>query len=132
MLDCDAVFAELEALGAVPFTTMPDADTRHGREIWEAANEGEYGTIAEYVPPPIEQVRASMPELSARQIRLAFFYIGANEAAVDAALTDPVDIIEWKHGTQFNRAHPLIDAIAAAFSLEPEHVDALWLWAAEL
>ncbi len=38
LLDCDAKFAELEALGAVPFTTMPDADTKHGREIWEAAN----------------------------------------------------------------------------------------------
>lgn len=71
--------------------------------------------------------------LSPRQIRLALASIGITEAMVDTALeNDPLAMIEWKHASQFERDHMLIDALAPTFDLEPEHVDALWAWATDL
>lgn len=36
----------------VPFTASPDDVEEHGREIFARAQSGEFGAIAEYVPPP--------------------------------------------------------------------------------
>lgn len=51
ILDVDVLFEELEPVGLVPFTATVNADTDHGVEIWEKGLAGEYGPIADYVPP---------------------------------------------------------------------------------
>jgi hypothetical protein len=56
MLDADVLFAELEALGPVPFTATDNADTPHGQEIWDNALAGEYGEIAEFVGDTIQYI----------------------------------------------------------------------------
>lgn len=60
LLDADVLFQELEALGYVAFTTMADADTPHGVQIWEDCNALVYGPIAEYVPPVILPVNVGL------------------------------------------------------------------------
>lgn len=84
------------------------------------------------VPTP-EELRAAMPPLSPRQIRLGLASIGITEAAVDALLADDaMGMIEWKHATEFKRTHPLVTALSAALSLPAEQIDALWVWASNL
>ncbi|MBT1154417.1 hypothetical protein J1C56_02305 [Aminobacter anthyllidis] len=91
-----------------------------------------------FIPAPVsqptpEELRALMPDLSSRQIRLGLISIDVAEAEVDAALAgSPEGLIEWKHATSFRRLHPLIDQIGVVFSLTPEQIDTLWLWAADL
>jgi hypothetical protein len=79
------------------------------------------------------------PGLTARQLRLMLLSIGITPAMVDAeiaAIADPPDRtaaqIEWEYASSYERTHPLIDQMAAAFSLPPEQVDALWIAAADL
>ncbi|MDR1311572.1 MAG: hypothetical protein LBK01_06855 [Burkholderiaceae bacterium] len=42
-------FSEIDEV--VPFTASPDDSEEHGREIFQKATTGEYGEIAEYIPP---------------------------------------------------------------------------------
>ena len=41
---------------AYPFTASPNDCEAHGRQIFKLASEGVYGEIAEYVPPPVEEL----------------------------------------------------------------------------
>ena len=84
------------------------------------------------------QAQAFAP-LTARQLRLALLSAGITPAMVDveiAAITDETDRaaaeIEWEYASSYERTHPLIDQMAAAFELPPEQVDTLWLAAADL
>ncbi|MER8619161.1 hypothetical protein NKG99_20375 [Mesorhizobium sp. M1409] len=63
MLDADVLFAELEALGPVPFSTTADADTAHGREVWDKANAGDYGPIAAFSVPLNQQITDAPEDL---------------------------------------------------------------------
>lgn len=84
-------------------------------------------------PPPEpdqEDLRASMPTLTARQLRLALLsrldeVEGIIEASGDRALQ-----IEWEYATTFERLHPAIVSIGDALGMTPEEIDALWLDAA--
>lgn len=81
----------------------------------------------------IGEIRAAMPTLSPRQLRLTLARIGILETDIDQALADdPEGQIEWKWTTAFERTHPLIDMLGAAMSLPPEQIDDLWLYAAEI
>lgn len=89
--------------------------------------------VSPYVPPTAEELRAALPALSPRQIRLALASIGINEANVDAALADDdAGLIEWKFATQYERTHVLIQSLGSAFDLSEDQIDALWTWATAL
>jgi len=45
----------------LPFTASPTDCEAHGRAIFEAAVAGQFGDVAEYVPPPIESERSQIP-----------------------------------------------------------------------
>lgn len=80
--------------------------------------------------PTPEELRASMPTLTARQLRLALLsrlddVEGIIEASGDRALQ-----IEWEYATTFERLHPAIVGIGAALGLTPEEIDTMWLDAA--
>lgn len=101
---------------------------------WLDINEGGYSIIP-YVPPPpptADELRSRMSALSRRQLLLALASIGVTEDTVSAVITDPLDMIEWKHATTFERLHPVLVGAAISLSLPPEQVDALWLWASGL
>jgi hypothetical protein len=80
MLDADVVFAELEYMGAIPFTAVDGADTKHGQEIWDAGTAGDYGEIAEYVPPPVAKNQpneALLTALGPHQLRGLLAQLGS-------------------------------------------------------
>lgn len=97
---------------------------------------GEYlpmdpGPIEQPPPEPTPgEIRALMPTLTARQLRLAMLtrldeVEGIIEASGDRAMQ-----IEWEYATTFERLHPAIIGIGAALGLTPEEIDTLWLDAA--
>jgi hypothetical protein len=49
LIDCEI---EHPIFGVIPFTASPDDVEEHGREIFARAFAGEFGTVADYVPPP--------------------------------------------------------------------------------
>ena len=90
-------------------------------------------------PPTPEEIRANMPTLTARQLRLGLVGAGFSLAQVDAALdaiedeqAKAVAEIEWQYATQFERMHPLIAQVGGAFGLTPEQIDGMWQAAMEL
>lgn len=90
-------------------------------------------TVLPYTPPSAEALRASMPPLSPRQVRLGLLSIGITGSLVEAALAeDEAALIEWHYATSIERSHPLVESLADHFELPQEQVDSLWLWAAEL
>jgi hypothetical protein len=50
LIDLTVRFAEIPE--DLPFTASPDDIEAHGRAIFTAAVAGEYGPVAEYLPPP--------------------------------------------------------------------------------
>lgn len=115
--------------------TIPDdMDNRHRRMLadWEAGG----NTIAPYEPPPSptpEENRATMPPLTARQLRLGLigggFSLSDVEATIDGipdAQQKAVAEIEWQYAVQFERMHPLIEQVGASLGMTPEQIDALW------
>jgi len=98
--------------------------------------------IDPYVPPPeptIEEVRANMPTLTARQLRLGLVGNGYSMSQVSAvidAMPEGADKetarIEWEYATTFERTHPLIATVGAALSISEEQTDTMWTAAASL
>lgn len=83
-------------------------------------------------PPTIEEIRAAMPTLTARQLRLGLVANSIAPSAVQAtldAMPDGTDRemaqIEWEYATTFNRLHPLIASVGAALGLSDEQIDAM-------
>lgn len=95
--------------------------------------------IEPYVSPTLDQTRASMPPLTARQLRLGLLGRGISlnqvAAAIDAmpetADKDRVQI-EWEYATTFDRVHPIIATIGAAAGLTDEQIDVMWEGAVSL
>lgn len=54
-IDCTVVFAELGE-EAVPFTATPDDTMAHGCEIFNRCVAGDFGPVADYIPPSDEEV----------------------------------------------------------------------------
>ncbi|MCV0352558.1 MAG: hypothetical protein K5863_20970 [Nitratireductor sp.] len=89
--------------------------------------------------PTLEDIRAAMPPLTARQLRLGLIANGVTLASVQAAIdgiADPVEReaahVEWEYATAFERLHPLIEQIALALDLTLAEVDSMWLAAESL
>lgn len=89
--------------------------------------------IVPYAPPTQAELRAAMPPLSARQLRLGLIANGITLASVQAAvdgISDPTEReiaqVEWEYATTFERTHSLISQIGTAMSLTPEQIDTMW------
>lgn len=92
--------------------------------------------ITPYTPPPeptIEEIRAAMPPVTSRQLRLTLVRNGYSLSAIDAAIQalpegpakDEAQI-EWEYATQFERLAPTLLTIAAALSISAEDIDTMW------
>ena len=98
-------------------------------------------TIADYVPPvyTIEEIRAMMPDLTARQFWMAAAMINIDKdviiAAIKADVPDGVDrkmmIAELESGS-FERTNITIVEVMGLMNIPAYQVDDLWLWAAQL
>jgi hypothetical protein len=92
-----------------------------------------------YVPPTTEELRVSMPNLTARQLRLGLIGNGIMPSQVDAALNampagaaKEMALVEWDYASNFRRLHPLIASVGAALKLSDAQIDAMWAAAATL
>jgi hypothetical protein len=133
----------------VPFTAAPEDPEQMGRELFAAAMAGEFGPVADYVPPP--PVPPPVPDvISRRQLLIALAaagFISAEEAlaaaqtgAVPTAIMGIFDLlpagqalaarITWATMTEVYREDPLIHAIVAAGVASAEQVDELFRMAA--
>lgn len=87
----------------------------------------------DFVAPPEsapEEIRASMPTITARQLRLALLpRLDEVESLIEASYDRALQI-EWEYATTFERLHPAIVSIGDALGMTPEEIDALWLDAA--
>jgi hypothetical protein len=54
MIDLTVRFVEIPE--DLPFTASPNDIEEHGRAIFAAAVAGEYGPVAEYVPPQTDEI----------------------------------------------------------------------------
>ncbi|CCM67790.1 hypothetical protein BN406_01745 [Sinorhizobium meliloti Rm41] len=95
--------------------------------------------VQNYVPPTKEQIRASLPSLTTRRLRLGLLNNGFTPSQVTAAIEamqegpeKEVAKIEWEYATTFNRMHPMIGAIAAALGVSDDQIDAMWSTSADL
>lgn len=48
--------------GEIPFTASPDDVEEHGRDLFARAVAGEFGPVADYVPPPPPPETPAAPE----------------------------------------------------------------------
>lgn len=118
-------------MGWLTYTADPDDIEEQGRQIYAAAIASD---VAPYVPPPPpteEELRAMLPDLTARQFRLGLLQLGKINAVAAAIelLPEPgrsTARIEWEYATTFSRTNPLVQALIPLVGLTDEAVDALW------
>jgi len=89
-----------------------------------------------YHGPPettLEERRARLHPLTARQLRLGLLDANRTFAQVDAAIAAIEDdiaqekaLVEWEYAATFNRTHPLVVSLSAALGFTSEEVDTLW------
>lgn len=118
------------------YISRPDDPFGVNPQIRKWMSENPDAPVHAYVPPPpptVEEVRAAMPPLSARQLRLGLVSNGISTAQVQTTLEAMVAgpdkekaLIEWEYATTFNRTHPLISTVGAALGLTDEQIDAMW------
>ena len=84
--------------------------------------------VVEEVPLTPEELRAQMPPISKRQLRLTLSRNGISLSELDAAILAMGDeaVIEWQDASEYRRLHPLLNQVAAHLSLTQEQVDAMW------
>ncbi len=52
MITVEAKWQHIESEGYLGFLATPNDPEAHGRDLLERCKNGEFGTIADYVPPP--------------------------------------------------------------------------------
>lgn len=95
--------------------------------------------IQPHTPPAAEQIRASMPSLSSRQLRLGLIDAGISHTQVTAAIDAMAFCqekdraqIEWEYATSFSRLDPLIAVVGRALGLTDIQIDGMWTAARDL
>ncbi|KQW62692.1 MULTISPECIES: hypothetical protein [unclassified Ensifer] len=138
-LTANIKFAEFDEPHPFGMSASAAVQYEHEAEFWQNALAGDYGAIAAYIPPTVEELRAAMPSLTARQLRLGLVTNGIPLSSVTSTIggmpagpdKDKAQI-EWEYASTFNRMHPLIATVGAALGLTEEEIDNMWLAAAGL
>lgn len=89
--------------------------------------------LLQLVPSTPDEVRAQLPALTRRQLRLTLVRNGIALGAVAAMIEAMPDglpkeeaRIEWDDATTFERLHPTLIMIGDNLGLTPEEVDMMW------
>lgn len=123
-----------------PFTAMDGSGEEHTQEVWDRVIAGEFGEIAEYIPPTPEQMRANMPDLERWRVNTIIDLEPGLREKIDTAIDampEPQRTIsknKLADVQMFSRTDPLFDLIGNDPSIgkTPEDIDAMWQAAAEL
>lgn len=106
-----------------------------GRIFFARVVEESGDSIGVYDPPnpTDEEIRALMPSITRRQLRLTLVRNGISLASVSDAIDSmPHGLerdemrIEWDDGTTYERLNPRLNAIAEILDLSDEQVDVMW------
>ncbi|WLR91023.1 hypothetical protein [Shinella zoogloeoides] len=106
---------------------------------WLVENEGSYQVVP-YVPPTVEEMRATFPLLTSRQFWLAAANIGVTKALV-ASTIEALDVsdvekatlmVELMESTTFERLHYAVVDLANALNIPAQQLDDLWMWGSAL
>lgn len=138
ILHCNITDAEGNTYDA-DYCSRPDDTFGLNPTIREWLAENPSFQVQPYAPPTVEEIRASLPPLSARQLRLGLVNAGISSSQITAAIESmPAGAnkdraqIEWEYATTFDRMHPLIASVGVALGFAEEHIDAVWASAADL
>lgn len=122
--------------GWIATTVSPTDPEPVGRSLYDLAIAG---TVEPYEPPTAEELRAGLPTLTARQLRLGLITNGIMPSQVQSAIEAMPPgadrekaLVEWEYASSFDRLHPLIATVGAALGLTDAQVDAMWTAAASL
>lgn len=138
-LTANIKFAEFEEPHPFGMSASTVVKYEHEAEFWQKALAGDYGAIAAFVQPTVEELRAALPSLTARQLRLGLVSNGISLSSVTVTIgvmpagpdKDKAQI-EWEYASTFNRMHPLIGTVGAALGLNDQQIDNMWLAAFSL
>ncbi|MDD5249631.1 MAG: hypothetical protein PHY45_11630 [Rhodocyclaceae bacterium] len=119
---------ETDVYGVIPFAASPDDPESHGRTIFQAAVNGEFGAIAEYVPPPITEAdytRAVQAKLDAEAA--AHGYDSILSACSYAAVANPfqadgVAFLNWRSAV-WATCYQVLTAVQAGQRSQPTVAD---------
>lgn len=116
--------------GWIPFTASPDDPEEHGRELYARAIAGDFGPIAEYVPPSAEEVlqmQRQFASMSARDFKRALLDAGYLSAIKEALPTLPEAWqIDWETAQSFDRMNPDLIEAATQLGFTEEQLDQLF------
>lgn len=62
-IECEVFFDDINSEEWTPFCANPNDHYEHGREIFSRAAAGEFGEVAEYVPPPQPKQKLTDPTI---------------------------------------------------------------------
>lgn len=96
--------------------------------------------MVEGLPTWVEELGAApFKTLKRKELRNGLLSIDLTAEDIEAAIDAIPDLavrraarIDWEDTVDYDRHHPLVDTLAAAFEIPPEQVDDLWRWAAGL
>lgn len=124
----------------LPFTATPHDPEAHGRALFEAASQGHFGVIQDFVEPTEDadamlQSWRNTAEVSRFQARVALQNFGLFDA-VNQALSAPdapfLAKEAWESASVFRRMSPTVMAMAGILGLNDEQLDELFRAAKEI
>lgn len=138
IINCEVDFDDLID-EFVPFTAASTDMYSHTVEIFNKAVLGEFGSIAEYVEPPIVEPEISIPDvITMRQARLQLLAIGLLDdvevviANIEDATMKRMVQIEWEYAKDVERDSTTIVMLAQAIGMDEEALNNLFIEAVKL
>lgn len=131
-IDCEI---EHPTYGWIPFTASPRDVESTGRDIYNAAIQGTYGVVTEYVTPTVVPTIPSV--VTMRQARLALLQqnlLQQVQFSIDSLPSPQKEAaqIEWDYSSEVHRDKPFVQLLGAALGLTKEQLDNLFTLASTL
>jgi len=137
--NCEVTFSDGPLKGIpVPFTATSGDTTEHGKVIWQAGVNGDYGRIRAYTPPTTAQLRANLPALEKWRVDTVIDLEPGLRDKINAAveaMSEPNRTIsknKLASVTLFYRNDPLFDLIGSDPSIGKSPIDIDQMWSAAL
>lgn len=115
------------AFGEIPFSASPNDPEPYGRVLFTSAVAGEFGPIAEYIPPVVPVV---VPQEISKAQGIATLMDNGYWPAVNTYFTtqaSPETITLFNAVTVFNRTSPLLLQMQALLGISNEEVDQMFI-----
>ena len=124
---CVELQVDFEGIGVIPFGATPFDPEPHGRELFADAVAGEFGPIAEYVPPIVPVV---VPQEISKAQGIATLMENGYWPAVNTYFTtqaSPETLTLFNAVTVFNRTSPLLLQMQALLGISDADVDQMFI-----